>query len=93
MRGAKSANLNYSCNDVIWSRVDSNLLATAATNGAIVVWNITRLVDLFFCKFSSIFYGSVKGGKITATQKFWRKDHASISAFLHCHLLLTNMTF
>ena len=48
MRGAKSANLNYSCNDVIWSRLDSNLLATAATNGAIVVWNITRLVNLMF---------------------------------------------
>ena len=48
MRGAKSSNLNYSCNDVIWSRLDSDLLATAATNGAIVVWNITRLVFHIF---------------------------------------------
>ena len=42
MRSAKSVNLNYSCNDVIWNRLDPTVLATAATNGAIVVWNLTR---------------------------------------------------
>ena len=40
MRNVKGSNLNYSCNDVVWSHLDPTTLATAATNGAIIVWNI-----------------------------------------------------
>ena len=36
----KGSNLNYSCNDVVWSNLDPIMLATAATNGAIILWNI-----------------------------------------------------
>ena len=42
MRGVKAVNLNYSCNDVVWSHLDPVMLATAATNGAIVIWNLTK---------------------------------------------------
>lgn len=42
LRGAKSVNLNYSCNDVCWSKHDPSIIATAATNGKIVVWNLER---------------------------------------------------
>lgn len=42
MRNVKGVNLNYSCNDVVWSPLDSSLLATAATNGAIVLWNLSK---------------------------------------------------
>jgi len=38
----KNANLNYSCNDVVWSPIDDTRIATAATNGAVVVWNLGR---------------------------------------------------
>ena len=38
----KNANLNFSCNDVVWSPIDDSLIATAATNGAVVVWNLGR---------------------------------------------------
>ena len=40
MRGNKSVNLNFSCNDVVWSHLEPSMLATAATNGAIVIWNL-----------------------------------------------------
>ena len=40
LRNVKGSNLNYSCNDVIWSTLDPIMLATAATNGAIIIWNI-----------------------------------------------------
>lgn len=33
-------NLNYSCNDVVWNPVKDELLATGATNGAVVTWNL-----------------------------------------------------
>ena len=42
LRGTKSVNLNYSCNDVCWSQHDANVIATAATNGAVVLWNLAR---------------------------------------------------
>ena len=42
LRGTKSVNLNYSCNDVCWSKHDPNIIATAATNGAVVLWNLAR---------------------------------------------------
>ena len=34
-------NLNYSSNDVVWHPMPAfrHLIATAATNGAVVVWN------------------------------------------------------
>lgn len=42
LRGSKSQNLNYSSIDVCWNNFDPNLLATAATNGAVVLWNLAR---------------------------------------------------
>lgn len=42
MRSGKSQNLSYSSNDVAWSTLDSNILATAATNGVVSVWDLTR---------------------------------------------------
>lgn len=42
LRTAKNLNLNFSCNDVAWNTIDDNILATAATNGAVVVWNLNR---------------------------------------------------
>ena len=60
MRSAKSVNLNYSCNDVIWNKLDPTVLATAATNGAIVVWNLTRYnkPGFFFGQISGTFTNS-----------------------------------
>lgn len=42
MRGGKNQNLSYSSNDVAWSTLDSNILATAATNGVVSVWDISK---------------------------------------------------
>ncbi|XP_054161603.1 GATOR complex protein WDR24-like [Oppia nitens] len=42
LRVGKNLNLNYSCNDVAWNEVDDHLLATAATNGAIVTWDLHK---------------------------------------------------
>ncbi|XP_067618817.1 GATOR2 complex protein WDR24 [Eurosta solidaginis] len=42
MRGGKNQNLSYSSNDVAWSSLDSNILATAATNGVVSVWDLSR---------------------------------------------------
>ncbi|KAK9496547.1 hypothetical protein O3M35_013172 [Rhynocoris fuscipes] len=42
LRVGKNLNLNFSCNDVAWNVVDDHILATAATNGAVVVWNLNR---------------------------------------------------
>ena len=42
LRGSKAQNLNYSCNAVCWNKLDPNILATAATNGAVVIWNLGR---------------------------------------------------
>ena len=33
LRVGKNINLNFSCNDVVWSPVDDQVIATAATNG------------------------------------------------------------
>ncbi|XP_017846940.1 GATOR complex protein WDR24 isoform X2 [Drosophila busckii] len=41
MRG-KNQNLSYSSNDVAWSTLDSNILATAATNGVVSVWDLSK---------------------------------------------------
>lgn len=42
LRVGKNLNLNFSCNDVAWNAIDDHILATAATNGAVVVWNLNR---------------------------------------------------
>ncbi|PNF34616.1 WD repeat-containing protein 24 [Cryptotermes secundus] len=43
LRVGKNLNLNFSCNDVAWNTIEDHLLATAATNGAVVLWNLNRL--------------------------------------------------
>ena len=40
LRGSKAQNLNSSCNDVCWNKHDPHILATAASNGAVVLWNL-----------------------------------------------------
>ena len=40
--GKNNINLTFSCNDVVWSPVDDQVIATAATNGAVVVWNLNK---------------------------------------------------
>ena len=40
-RGA-NANLMWSAKDVAWSHVDEHVLATAATNGCVVLWHVER---------------------------------------------------
>ncbi|CAK1551402.1 unnamed protein product [Leptosia nina] len=42
LRVGKNLNLNFSSIDVAWSAIEENTLATAATNGAVVVWNLGR---------------------------------------------------
>lgn len=42
MRGGKNQNLSYSSNDVAWSTLDNNILATAATNGVVSVWDLSK---------------------------------------------------
>ncbi|XP_034949561.1 GATOR complex protein WDR24 [Chelonus insularis] len=42
LRVGKNLNLNFSCNDVTWNLIDDHILATAATNGAVVVWNLNK---------------------------------------------------
>ena len=32
--------LCLSCNDVVWSPIDDQLIATGATTGAVVLWNL-----------------------------------------------------
>lgn len=41
MRCVKSVNLTYSCHDVVWSHLNPHLVATAATNGSVVLWNVS----------------------------------------------------
>ncbi|KAK8765664.1 hypothetical protein V5799_031726 [Amblyomma americanum] len=42
LRVGKNLNLNFSCSDVVWNMVDDHILATAATNGAVVTWNLNK---------------------------------------------------
>ncbi|XP_076468926.1 GATOR2 complex protein WDR24-like [Babylonia areolata] len=48
----KNMNLNYSAADVAWNHTDEHMLASAATNGAVVIWNLNKQVkskqDLVF---------------------------------------------
>jgi FOG: WD40 repeat len=43
LRVGKNINLNFSCNDVAWSCIEENHIATGATNGAVVVWNLGQI--------------------------------------------------
>lgn len=43
LRASKHLNLSFSCNDVSWSTIEENYLATAATNGHVCVWNLTKM--------------------------------------------------
>ncbi|GBN98015.1 GATOR complex protein WDR24 [Araneus ventricosus] len=40
LRTGKNVDLSYSCADVVWNPVDDAVLATAATNGSVVTWNL-----------------------------------------------------
>ncbi|XP_063624491.1 GATOR2 complex protein WDR24 [Cydia splendana] len=42
LRVGKNLNLNFSSIDVAWNSIEENTIATAATNGAVVVWNLGR---------------------------------------------------
>lgn len=42
LRVGKNINLNYSCSDVVWNPEVESLLATAATNGAVVIWDLNK---------------------------------------------------
>eukprot|EP00697_Spironema_sp_BW2_P002449 gnl/Spiro4/13264_TR7042_c0_g1_i1.p1 gnl/Spiro4/13264_TR7042_c0_g1~~gnl/Spiro4/13264_TR7042_c0_g1_i1.p1 ORF type:complete len:843 (-),score=142.66 gnl/Spiro4/13264_TR7042_c0_g1_i1:57-2585(-) len=43
MRRIGRTNLSFSTNDVRWHPSNPHLIATAATNGAVVVWNVERM--------------------------------------------------
>ncbi|XP_044001931.1 GATOR complex protein WDR24 [Aphidius gifuensis] len=43
LRVGKNLNLNFSCNDIAWNLIDHHILATAATNGAVVLWNLNKV--------------------------------------------------
>ncbi|CAG9761034.1 unnamed protein product [Ceutorhynchus assimilis] len=43
LRTLKHLNLNFSCNDITWSPSDDHYVATAATNGHVCVWNLTKM--------------------------------------------------
>ncbi|KAK9890774.1 hypothetical protein WA026_012119 [Henosepilachna vigintioctopunctata] len=43
LRAPKHLGTSFSCNDVAWSSIDDNYLATAATNGHVCVWNLTKM--------------------------------------------------
>ncbi|XP_078388148.1 GATOR2 complex protein WDR24-like [Cetorhinus maximus] len=42
LRVGRKPSLNFSCADVAWHQMEENLLATAATNGAVVTWNLGK---------------------------------------------------
>ncbi|KAG8199533.1 hypothetical protein JTE90_009375 [Oedothorax gibbosus] len=50
LRIGKNVDLSYSCADVVWNPTDDAILATAATNGSVVTWNLnsTHKQDLKF---------------------------------------------
>ncbi|ELT99584.1 hypothetical protein CAPTEDRAFT_201741 [Capitella teleta] len=43
LRVGRNINLNYSASDVAWNPIQDHLLASAATNGAVVVWDLNRV--------------------------------------------------
>lgn len=42
LRVGRSLNLNFSASDVAWSHIEENILASAATNGAVVIWDLNK---------------------------------------------------
>ncbi|CAH0555579.1 unnamed protein product [Brassicogethes aeneus] len=42
LRASKHLNQGFSCNDISWSALDDQYLATAATNGHVCVWNLMK---------------------------------------------------
>lgn len=42
LRVGKHVNLNYCATDIAWNYTDENILATGATNGAVVIWDLSR---------------------------------------------------
>lgn len=43
LRASKHLGTCFSCNDVAWSQTDDHYLATAATNGHVCLWNLTKM--------------------------------------------------
>ncbi|KAL5007040.1 hypothetical protein ScPMuIL_015846 [Solemya velum] len=43
LRVGRHLNLNFSASDVSWNQVEDHMLASAATNGAVVIWDLNRL--------------------------------------------------
>ena len=39
---SKNLNLTFSSNAIAWSHIESNILATSATNGAVSIWDINK---------------------------------------------------
>lgn len=42
LRVGKHVNLNYCASDIAWNHTDDHILATGATNGAVVIWDLSR---------------------------------------------------
>ncbi|KAL4222635.1 WD repeat-containing protein 24 [Mactra antiquata] len=43
LRVGKHVNLNYCAADIAWNHIDDNIIATGATNGAVVIWDLNKL--------------------------------------------------
>jgi len=43
LRVGKNLNLNYSAADVAWNPIEDNWIASAATNGAVVIWDLHKI--------------------------------------------------
>ena len=42
LRSGKNQNLNYSSSDVEFCPTDEKIIASASTNGSVIIWNITK---------------------------------------------------
>ncbi|XP_071158267.1 GATOR2 complex protein WDR24-like isoform X1 [Mytilus galloprovincialis] len=42
LRVGRKLNLDFSVSDVAWSHIDDNILASAATNGKVVIWDLNK---------------------------------------------------
>lgn len=74
LRPSKNLNLNFSCSDVVWSPHEDFLLATAATNGAVILWNLAMQVK---AKQETTYQGNRQGGigeKDVSTYKKGRQN-------------------
>lgn len=43
LRVGKHLNLNYVASDIAWNHTEDHILATGATNGAVVIWDLNRI--------------------------------------------------